>query len=383
MQPEVLVIGAGPAGLSAGYHLQRAGIPYRIVDRADHVGSTWSSLYPSLRLNTAGFVSHMPDARIPLRYGLLPTGRQYYEHLQQWAAKHPLNIYLNTSISRLSPHQGGWCAETEGGTSWHPAVVLATGRFSQPYFPPIAGMDEFGGHILHARDFHDPLPFRGKRVLVVGSGPSGADIAVALAAQTPGSVWLSIRSDIVVARRNPYGVSETIWKLLIFALPQSWQKPVSDRLLYQTYGSLRRLGLPLARNRDDRKGTSVPIRGPEFVRAIEQRRLHIAKGLTALNKSSALLDDGSVLEVDCVIFATGYRPAMRYLDVTYSTDEQGWPLRETKSDADSTALRDHAGLFLVGRYYRGMGAFYNIRREAAKAAQQIVEYLANYPPTAG
>jgi cation diffusion facilitator CzcD-associated flavoprotein CzcO len=383
MQPEVLVIGAGPAGLSTGYHLQKAGIPYRIVDRADHVGSTWSSLYPSLRLNTAGFVSHMPDAHIPLRYGLLPTGRQYYEHLRQWAAKYPLNICLDTSISRLSPHQGGWYAETERGTSWHPAVVLATGRFSQPYFPPITGMDEFGGEILHARDFRDPLPFRGKRVLVVGSGPSGADIAVALATQTPGSVWLSIRTDIVVARRNPYGVSETIWKLLIFTLPQSWQKPVSDRLLYQTYPSLRRLGLPLARNRDDRKGTSVPIRGPEFVRAVEQRTLHIARGLTALNKSSALLDDGSVLEVDCVIFATGYRPALRYLDVTYSTDEQGWPVRETKSDADSTTLRDHAGLFLVGRYYRGMGAFYNIRREAAKAAQQIAEYLANYPPAAG
>jgi thioredoxin reductase len=119
------------------------------------------------------------------------------------------------------------------------------------------------------------------------------------------------------------------------------------------------------------------------VRAVEQRTLHIARGLTALNKSSALLDDGSVLEVDCVIFATGYRPALRYLDVTYSTDEQGWPVRETKSDADSTTLRDHAGLFLVGRYYRGMGAFYNIRREAAKAAQQIAEYLANYPPAAG
>jgi putative flavoprotein involved in K+ transport len=374
---DVLIIGAGPAGLSSGYYLQRAGISYLIVDRADHLGSTWANLYPSLKLNTAGFVSHMPDSRIPLRYGLLPTGKQYYAHFSKWAHEHPLNIQLLTEVRRITPQDGGWCAEMDGGARWYPVVVLASGRFNQPYIPPIAGIKSFTGEVLHARNFRDPAPYVGKRVIVVGSGPSGADIAVALAEGGAGRVWMAIRSDIVIARRNPYGINETIWKLMIGALPQRWQKAVTDSILFQSYPNIKTLGLPLARNRDDRRGTSVPIRGPEFVQAVREGAIGITRGLAALDGSRARLDDSSTLEIDVVIFATGYRPALGYLDVNYERDAQDWPLRQTEQDAESTAIRGYSGLYLVGRYYRGLGAFYNIRHEARKAAAQIAEYLSH------
>lgn len=376
---DVLIIGAGPAGLCSGYCLQQLGVSYTIVDRANHIGSTWANLYPSLRLNTANFVSHMPDARIPWRHGLLPSGRHYYEHLTRWAAQHPLKIQLSTDVRRVSPHDDGWCAEMDRGTSWYPVIVLASGRFNQPYIPPIAGIDSFAGNVLHARDFRDPAPYVGKRVLVVGSGPSGADIAVALAEGGAECVWMAIRSDIVIARRNPYGLNETIWKLLIGALPQRWQKSATDRVLFQSYPNIKALGLPLARNRDDRRGTSVPIRGPEFVQAIRRKTITTVRGLAALEGKIARLDDGSSLEVDVVIFATGYRPALSYLDVEYQRDPQEWPLRDTDADAKSTALRGYDGLYLVGRYYRGLGAFYNIRQEAKKAAGQIRAYLTQQP----
>jgi cation diffusion facilitator CzcD-associated flavoprotein CzcO len=111
------------------------------------------------------------------------------------------------------------------------------------------------------------------------------------------------------------------------------------------------------------------------VQAVREGAIGITRGLAALDGSRARLDDSSTLEVDVVIFATGYRPALGYLDVNYERDAQDWPLRQTEQDAESTAIRGYSGLYLVGRYYRGLGAFYNIRHEARKAAAQIAEYL--------
>jgi len=372
---DMLVIGAGPAGLSSGYYLERAGITYEIVDRADHIGSTWANLYPSLKLNTAGFLSHMPGQRIPLRYGLLPTGKQYYAYLHDWSQHHPLNVRLSVEVRRVSPFNGGWYVEMSEGSAWYPAVVLATGRFSNPVIPPIPGLDTFEGTLLHAHDFADTTSFAGKRVLVVGSGPSGADIAIALTDVSPGNILLSIHSDMVVARRNPYGINDTIWKILLRPFAPPLRKWLSDHINFQSYPNIESLGLPLAPNRDDRIGTSVPVRGPEFVQAIRSATIKPVCGLAALQGRCAILDDGSTHEVDVVILATGYQPALNYLDIDFDTDNQGWPLRDTQQHEGSTALLDHAGLFLVGRCYRGLGALYNIPQEARMAAQQIESYL--------
>ena len=372
---DVLVLGAGPAGLNSGYYLQRAGIAYEIVDRADHVGSTWASLYPSLKLNTASFVSHMPGQRIPLRYGLLPTGKQYYAYLREWSRRHPLNVRLTVEVRRVTPVDNGWRVETSEGSAWYPAVVLATGRFSNPFIPDIPGIKTFEGTLLHAQALSDVRPFAGKRVLVVGSGPSGADIAISLADDTPGNILFSIRSDMVVARRNPYGVNDTIWKILLRPFAPPLRRWLSDHINFQSYPNIDELGLPLAPNRDDRKGTSVPVRGNEFVQAIRSGSIKPVRGLAALQGRCAILDDGSAHEVDAVILATGYRPALDYLDIDFETDAQGWPLRETQRDEQTTALLGHAGLFLVGRCYRGLGAMYNFRQEARMAAQEIATYL--------
>ncbi|MBC8100096.1 MAG: NAD(P)-binding domain-containing protein, partial [Armatimonadetes bacterium] len=83
---EVLVIGAGPAGIASAYALQQAGIAYRVVDSATVIASTWDSLYPSLRLNTTRFLSHMPGAKFPLSYGIFPTGKQYHAYLADFVA---------------------------------------------------------------------------------------------------------------------------------------------------------------------------------------------------------------------------------------------------------------------------------------------------------
>jgi len=369
--PDVLIVGAGPAGISTAVYLQRAGISYRIVDRAYVPVSTWAHLYPSLRLNTAGFVSHLPGQRLPLRYGVYPTGRQYYAYVQDYLRRHPLPIEYGVSVERVAPCDGGWQVVTAIDEAVYPAVVIGSGRFTHPYIPPIPGLDLFGGAVIHASAYTDAVPFAGKRVLVVGNGPSGGDIAAELG-QIAAPVLLAIRSDIVIAREYPYGLPTTVWHLIADWLPHSWRKPFLNRFNFQGYPGQDKLGLPLAPNRDDRQGTSAPVRGRALVDGLQAGRIRTVAGLAALTRDSAVLTDGSRIAVDAVIFCTGYRPAVEYLAIDYATDAAGWMERRS---ADSQQIAGYPGLYLVGRNYRGLGPLYNVRREAQIAVREIAAYL--------
>lgn len=377
MTGDVLVIGAGPAGIASAYYLEEAGIPYTVVDRAQLIGSTWSSLYPSLRLNTASYVSHLPGARLPLRYGIYATGRQFYEYLCRYVEQRNFHILVGVQVRRVSPQDDGWCVETSIGSTWFPAVIIASGRFGKPYMPDIPGLEFTECEVLHARDFNVATPFAGKRVMVVGNGPSGVDIALDLLAVARQPVLLSIRSDIVVARRYPYGLPDSAWNLLArLIVPKRWRKRLLDKIVFQGYRDAVGLGLPLAPNRTDRKGTSAPIRGRDLIDAIKARSVKVVAGLVMFEGDAVVLADGSRCEVDTVILSTGYRPAIDYLDILYEPDVDGWPRRTTDDiEGGSTEVLGYPGLHLVGRFYRGLGPLHNIRREAYTAVREIQERL--------
>jgi putative flavoprotein involved in K+ transport len=375
---DVLVIGAGPAGIASAYYLERANISYTVVERAPIAGSTWANLYASLRQNTASFVSHLPGKRMPLRYGIYATGKQFYEYLRQYVEQHKFRICYGIEVLRVAPQGSGWGVETSTGAAWFPVVIVASGRFGKPYLPDIPGREDFKGEVLHARDFCRPEPFAGMRVLVVGSGPSGVDIALELMATAALPVLLSIRSDIVIARRYPYGLPDTWWQMLARALvPQRWRAPVLNKIVYQSYRDLKQLGLPLAPNRTDRKGSSAPVRGRQVIDAIQAGKVKPVAGLARFEPKGVELMDGSHYEIDTVVLSTGYRPAVDYLDIEYEPDIDGWPRRTSDEIEDgSTEVLGYPGLYLVGRFYRGLGPLHNIRHEAQTAVEQIRERLA-------
>lgn len=410
MRDEVLVIGAGPAGLASAYRLKQAGIPYRVVDRASVIASTWAYLYPSLRLNTARFVSHLPGQRMPLSADIYPTARQFYDYCLDYAARNQFNIQLGVTVKRvaLSPHPpspplpGGkegekthpgtfrtWWVETDHWSEEFGAVIIATGRFGNPQLPPIPGMETFTGRVLHASEYHGVQGFEGQRVMTVGAGPSGADIAVELATAAAHPVLYSVRHDIVLARRFPFGIPETAWKIVIDLLPNKPRKWLTDRILYMGYRDVSGLGLKFAPNREERQGTGAPVRGPELIAAIRSGGVKPVVGVRALHPSAqpgmgcVEMDDGTTHEVNAIIFGTGYRPTLSYLDIDYTPDRDGWPLREGDDGSKAflegrvTAVAGYPGLYLVGRFYRGLGPLHNIRAESADAVQRIAARLAS------
>ncbi len=389
---DVLVIGAGPAGINAAYALAQAGIDYRIIERAQTLAPTWSSLYPSLRLNTSRFYSHLPGRKFPLHWGMYATAKQYHRHLVAWTADQQLPIEYGIEVQRVAPRRDGcWQVESSEGRHSYRAIIPATGVFDNPQLPQIDGMADFGGEIIHSREFRHPRQAQGKRTMVVGNGPSGTDIAVAAGAvAADGFAWLSIRSGVDSRPRYPYGFSRHVWMLLGEMLPPdicAWLQRHTGAIEYNQAD----FGLWSAATQT---GSAVGYRGPELLNAIREGQVRPARNPVRFDARGATLADGSYLELDLVIMATGFLPVLhQYLDIDmqFSTAMfypeagcdwdigpngiRGWPLRDTSEHPNGRQVLGHPGLYLVGVFYKGRGAFYNMGLEAEIAAQQLRGYL--------
>lgn len=389
---DVLVIGAGPAGINAAYALEKAGLEYRVIDRSNHIASTWRNLYPSLRLNTSRFFSHMPERKFPLQYGLFPTGKQYYDYVVDWVNDHSFNIDYGVDVYRVAPNGNGlWQVETSEGIETYRAVISATGVFNNPQMPKIAGMDSFAGEMIHSHDFNTPEQVRGKRLMVVGNGPSGTDIAVSTGTYTAnGSSYLAIRTGVDLRPRYPYGLPNHAWMLIGEKLPDdicAWIQRKTSALKYNAEA----FGLCTPSERD---GAAVAYRGPELLHAVRDGHVTPVQHPVRFDANGAELADGTYLELDMVIMATGFHPVLHtYLDIEmqFSTEKytaaagcnwdigpngkRGWPLRDVSQHANGRQVLGHEGLYLVGVFYKGRGAMYNMPIEAQIAAEQITEYL--------
>jgi len=403
-KPPVLVIGAGPAGIVTAYFLQKHGIPYQVIDQADTLASTWASLYPSLRLNTSRYFSHMPGKKFPRQWGIFPSAKQYHQHLTDFVDDYHLNIRLGVQIRCVTPENGGYRVESSDGSAWYPAVVLATGRFSNPYTAPLSGLEDFEGIRLHAHDYREVAQLADMRVLVVGNGPSGIDIAMEVGTRNAPdkSALLAVRTGITLKRRYPLGVSKHGWMLITRALPQAWRQPLMDwteRISDYPAAWLRGIKAPSA----GQLGTAIVMRGPELVHAVQKGQVICVDAPAQIHAHSVTLTDGSTHEIDALVIATGYRPALGFLqDIHITPDDQGWPKRFNSRPyaIDYTKLTYHggydvggaidehfaptlreiagyAGLFQVGLYYKGKGAMYNFNVEAEIAAVQIKHMLHN------
>ena len=175
----VIVVGAGPAGLAVAYELQRRGVPYRVLERS-RIGEAWRNHYDRLHLHTLKQLSALPGLPMPHSYPRFASAAQFRTYLEAYAQQLQLDVTCGVDVERATPNADGWQIETSQGQVNGDVLVAASGIWSTPHMPQIRGMEEFGGTIIHSREYRNATPFRHKRVLVVGAGNSGSEIAVDL-----------------------------------------------------------------------------------------------------------------------------------------------------------------------------------------------------------
>ena len=147
---DVVVIGAGPAGLSAALELERVGVRPLLLDQAEHVAASWRGRYDRLHLNTPAAHSHLPGRRFPKDTPTFPTRDRLVEHLEHFSRSDGIDLALGTQVEQITRRDERWLVETSSGEIQARQVVVATGYEGTPSIPAWRGRDEFAGRLLHS-----------------------------------------------------------------------------------------------------------------------------------------------------------------------------------------------------------------------------------------
>jgi putative flavoprotein involved in K+ transport len=313
-----LIVGAGPGGLAVGAALAQRGLPATILERASRVGSSWRSYYEGLRLNSARRRSSLPGLDIDPGCGQWPLRNDMIVYLERYARHHALDISFGHDVQRISREDGQWRVSTSAGDLGAAHVVLATGKNDRAVLPDWPGRENFQGELLHVRDYRNAKPYRDRSVLVVGFGSSGADIALELVATGARQVRMSARTAPLIFQPQRFGIPADDLAQLIKRAP-AFLGPVFDRIslaVHRRSGDLSAYGLlPPADGvvsawRSRGHGATVD-RG--IVAAVKAGEVEIVSAVEGFEGADVLLANGTRLQPDAVIAATGQRPALEPL----------------------------------------------------------------------
>ena len=279
---DVAVIGAGQAGLAVGYFLARQGRRFVILEAADGVGAAWRDRWDSLVLFTPRRYDALPGLSFPGDPDGYPTRHEVIAYLEQYAAAFELPIAFNSAVRSLLPENGAFRIEVDGRRIFADQVVVATGPFQRPAVPSVAEGLAREVFQVHSVGYHRPGDVPDGRVLVVGGGNTGFQIAKELSASH--AVQLAIGSRQTPLPQKMLG-RDLFWWLTKLGL------------LKKTADS--RLGRRL-RERDTLIGSSA--------RELKRRyRVTLMPRVVEASGRSVSFADGSERDVDAVIWATGYR----------------------------------------------------------------------------
>jgi len=308
--PEAVVIGAGPGGLATAAMLQRAGVETVVVDRAPAIGNSWRGHYDRLHLHTVRWLSHLPGFHIPPRYGRWVARDDVVRYLEAYAVRHGLEVRLNTPVERVDRTDVGWVVRTPAGDLDAAYVVVATGHNHTPVLPSWPGADAFTGELLHASSYRSGAAYRGRSVLVVGSGNTGTEIAVDLVDNGAADVALSVRTPPHIVLREKYGIPSLALGVLFRRLPVRLFDTIAAAMRRIDIGDLSAYGLPTPVDglyERVRRDDAIPIVDVGFLDVLKSGRITVVPAVEAFERDRVLLADGSVRRADVVVAATGYR----------------------------------------------------------------------------
>ena len=325
---EVVVIGAGQAGLSAGYHLKRRGVEHVILDGASRIGDVWRNRWDSLRLFTPAKFGSLDGYRFPVPGDTYPTKNEMADYLEDYAMKFAMPVRLNTQVQRLGKENSLFCVETTNGVYEADRVIVAAASYQKPRLPAFACELDECVFQMHSHQYRNAAQLPDGPTLLVGASNSGAEIAMDVASTH--DVWLSGRD----VGHVPFDIHGFLGRKLLVRLVVrgmfhhllTMRTPMGRKFRSKMHGH----GMPLIRTRPwqlDRAG----------VRRIGK--------ITGIRNGKAVTEDGTELSVASVIWCTGFHPGFDWIDLPI-LDEHGLPRHRFGRSTDV------AGLYFVGLHFQ-------------------------------
>ncbi|SHE12397.1 Uncharacterized oxidoreductase CzcO [Chlamydia abortus] len=340
---DVLVIGAGQAGLAAGYFLQQTGISYLIIDKNEEIGAVWKSRYDSLVLFTPRHYSSLPGLAMTGEGNGYPSKDEVARYLQTYAKRFSLNIQLNTELIRLQQDGSGFRCWTASGVIQARRIIVATGPFQRPYVPGFSQEVPMSVRQLHSTSYRNLTQLQEGAVLVVGGGNSGAQIAEELAGER--EVYLS------VGHRMKFLPLQWLGKSVFWWLDKLGLLRADGNLFW---------GRKLRRMED-------PVFGSPIPQLIRTGQVRMKPRAVRISSGKIEFEDGTKLSPDNVIWATGFRPDYSWLEIPGVLDENGRPVH---SRGVSTTVPN--------LYYVGLPWQYNRASALLTGVGSDAEYIVNH-----
>ena len=349
-----VIVGGGQAGLATGYHLAKRGRPFVILDASERIGDPWRKRWDSLRLYSPAAYDGLPGLPFPARRASFPTTHEMADYLETYAKHFELPVRSGTAVETLAKEGERYVLTAGAQTFEAENVVVATGVMQKPFVPSFAPQLDPRIRQLHSSDYRNLSQLQEGGVLVVGASHSGADIAYEAAAEhvtilsgpDTGQIPASVET-----RRGRVG-----FRALFFL--GSHVLTADTPLGRKMRPHIRHGGAPLLRYRKK----DLLAAGVERVLA---RTVGVQAGLP-------VLDDGRVVDVENVIWCTGFRRDFSWIRIPFEIDDDGYPV-QYRGVAGSAP-----GLYFVGLLF--LHSFTSMLiGGSGRDAERVAEHIATRP----
>ncbi|GAB3574871.1 NAD(P)/FAD-dependent oxidoreductase [Spirosoma luteolum] len=373
-----LIIGAGPAGLAVAGQLAHRNMPFTILEASEFVGYSWRNHYDRLHLHTVKQYSALPHFPYPDSFPTYVPRLQVVDYLERYREHFNIRPLFNQRVVSIGPNPRAgttgdrWRVETQTDVFTASHVVVATGYNRIPNRPELPGERAFRGIIWHSSEYRNGAPFRDKRVLVLGMGNTGAELALDLL-EYGAQPFISVRRPVNIVRRDVFGKPAQPTAIFLNRFPNWFYDFVTGLSQRFTVGDLRPYGLGKPdhpASYDTRRG-KIPVIDQGTLDEIKAGRIRVLPGIERVNERTVTFTDGQDLPFEAIVLATGYRPGMQALldpDVAKSVlNERGYPKHLW---FDQNALN---GLYFIGFTTPLTGILYNLNIDSGRIANHLAK----------
>lgn len=323
------IVGAGAGGLTAAKNFRDQGITFDCLERNRDIGGLWNAAMPGAAVHKAtNMVSSKRMSRfngfpMPANYPDFPNHKQVLDYFRTYAEAFDLtrDIQLNSTVERIEPHEGKWRVQVAGESTprTYEGVVVANGHHHKPHWPSFRG--SFSGEAIHVRDYVGPEQMEGKRVLIIGGGTSGCDVAVDAAQRATRAVHSMRRGYHVIPKYMLGRPSDVLVdRLMRWPLPLSLKDALCEHMLTTLIGPPQRYGM---QKPDHRLFEAHPTISQLYPFYVGHQKIHTMPNIDRFEGSTVVFENGLSEVVDLIVYATGYEISIPFMDSTLVFPEGG------------------------------------------------------------
>ncbi|XP_039121938.1 probable indole-3-pyruvate monooxygenase YUCCA3 [Dioscorea cayenensis subsp. rotundata] len=371
-----IIVGSGPSGLAVAACLRDKGVPFLVLEKSNCIASLWQTrTYDRLKLHLTKHFCQLPKLPFPDHFPKYPSKKQFILYLESYAKHFNINPTFNETVlsAQYNKASGFWQVRSvnTGGVKEAEGIleheyicrwlVVATGENAEMVIPEFDGLSSFDGRVIHTSEYKSGKEYHGQRVLVVGCGNSAMEVCLDLCHHNA-IPFMVLRNSVHVLPREMFGKSTFELAVILMKWLPIW---MVDKILlayaYIVFGDIEKYGIkrpcigPLELKNTQGK---TPVLDTGTLEKIKSGEIKIVPGIKSFSSGKVEFVDGKFIDIDSVIFATGYR-----------SNVPSW-LQGSGEFLSENEWKGNAGLYAVGFTKRGL---FGASMDAVKIAEDIAD----------